>query len=426
MITAKDRMMSYLPPYYRESRVMNAVMEARGKEIDRYNDALNEILDQFYISTATWGLSYYEEKYGLPVNENSNVQTRRQFVLAKKRSGRSSLIKMLQAVEPTITFIGGKLRLPFTIYSDDDIYNFSPLIVLLERYKPAHLGYIFQLLPSIEASGYTVYANHKTRDKVILELKSGTVMTGRWPRWNSIGRMKQIISGIKAVSIAGDGFFDIAADLYSGPIREKSSVGAVFKFNTGVQSEQIAGNYLFPVAVIKCGKAPEDSSLGTMQQAFVQTTSMAITGSWPFPFAGVSVGTVNSFVVEWTNESKAGVWIFPYAGASTSGTIPDAAATGYTQVFQIESSDFLATGICMFPLTTIQCGKMPEDSSMGKTQQASAQILDQAITGTGAFSFTVAGGGSINISTLKLAGVAKTGAGRFFSCGPYHSGEEVA
>jgi len=318
-MTAKDRMLTYLPPYYRESRVMNAIINAQGGEIDKYTDALNEILKQFFISTATWGISFWEEQYGLPVNESQDVQTRRQLVLAKKRSGRTSLLKMLQAVEPAITLIWGRLRVPFVIYSEEDIYNFGPLIVLLERHRPAHLGYIFHLLPDIEASGYTVYANHRARDKVNLELKAGTVMTGRWPRWNSHGQMKENIAGVKAVSIEGGGFFDITADLYSGPIRARSNKGIVLKVNPGIHLEQVIGGSLFPVALIKCGKTPGDSSIGTMQQASVQARVQAITGTWPFPYAGVSVGAVSVPTVGFAGELKTGESRFFSCGPYRSG-----------------------------------------------------------------------------------------------------------
>lgn len=425
-MTAKDRMLTYLPPYYRESRVMNAIISAQGGEIDKYNEALNEILKQFFISTATWGISIWEEQYGLPTNESMDIQTRRQLVLAKKRSGRNSLLKMLQAVEPTIALVWGGLRLPFTIYSAEDIYNFGPLVVLLERHRPVHLGYIFQLLPDIQASGYTVHANHKTRSKVNLELKAGTVMTGRWPRWNSHGQTKETIAGVKAVSVEGNGFFDVAADLYSGPIRARSNVGVVLKINPGIRLEQVIGLCSFPVAVIQCGKTPGDSSMGTMQQTSVLASAQAITGIWPFPYAGVSVGVVGVSTIGFTDELKTGIWVFPYVGTSTVGTTPESTTNGAAQTFQLASSGSLVVGTCLFPVAAIQCGKTPGDTSTGTTQQASVQAQAQVTTGTWPFPYAGVSVGAVSVPAVGFAGEFKTGESRFLSCGPYHSGEEVA
>ncbi|ACV64918.1 hypothetical protein Dtox_4251 [Desulfofarcimen acetoxidans DSM 771] len=282
---AKDRMLTYLPPYYGESRIMNTIIEAQGIEIDKFNYALNETLNQFFTLTATWGLTFYEEKYGLPVNESLNLQTRRQLVLAKKRSGRTSLLTMLQAVEPTITLIRGGLRLPFIVYSEEDIYNFGPLIVLLERHRPAHLGYLFHLIPDIEESGYYVYANHKIRGKVDLELKVGTAMTGRWPRWNTPGQLKAGHVFTRAAALTG---------LYIFP-HIGVSVGSVARAAVVPVAGHRVGVCVFPRSGPNTtGIIPTVSSPGALARAAAKAGCAAHTGACLFPLAGVSVGGVAS------------------------------------------------------------------------------------------------------------------------------------
>jgi len=67
-------MIEYLPGYYRASRIMGATLSAQGQEIDKLFDAMDQTLDQFFISTATWGLSLWEELLGLPINETFSIE----------------------------------------------------------------------------------------------------------------------------------------------------------------------------------------------------------------------------------------------------------------------------------------------------------------------------------------------------------------
>jgi len=48
------------------SYIMRSVWDAQGHEIDRLNDTLDEILEQFFVDTATWGLELWEQFLGLP------------------------------------------------------------------------------------------------------------------------------------------------------------------------------------------------------------------------------------------------------------------------------------------------------------------------------------------------------------------------
>ena len=70
---SKERIMQYLPEYYQNSRVMGAIAEAQGAELELLNKALDEILAQFFIDTATWGLNLWDEFQGL---KQKHIQSR--------------------------------------------------------------------------------------------------------------------------------------------------------------------------------------------------------------------------------------------------------------------------------------------------------------------------------------------------------------
>jgi hypothetical protein len=71
------------PKYYEASRVFQAHLEAKGIELDDLDTALTDVEAQFFVPTATWGLRYWEEICGLPINEQDALEVRRARILAK-------------------------------------------------------------------------------------------------------------------------------------------------------------------------------------------------------------------------------------------------------------------------------------------------------------------------------------------------------
>ncbi|MGG1598463.1 putative phage tail protein [Paenibacillus naphthalenovorans] len=280
MTTAKERMLSYLDEgFYAKSLIMHALMEARGIEVDDLRFTLDEILKQFAIQTATFTLKDWEEQYGLPVNEGVDAETRRQQIMAQKRLGRRGLLNTLQALEPSLSLAWGRLILPFTIVSEDDQYDFGPLIVLLEKRKPAHTGYSFRLLPALPESGYAVYAHHLQRNEVNLELKAGTARSGRWPRWNSAGSVLSGTLRLGSEPVSGDGIYEDTGGLYSGHIRAASSAGSSLTSQIGIEGLRITATSTFPVAgVHMAGESPIPSTAGSFASSEVNAVAQAFTG----------------------------------------------------------------------------------------------------------------------------------------------------
>lgn len=63
--TSGKRMLSYLPGYYETSRIMRALVQTRGVEVDKAAQALNEILDQAFVTKSTWSMEDWEGELGL-------------------------------------------------------------------------------------------------------------------------------------------------------------------------------------------------------------------------------------------------------------------------------------------------------------------------------------------------------------------------
>ncbi len=83
--TSGKRMLGYLPPYYGSSRVMAAVLQAQGAELDKLRQALDAVLDQAFVARATWGLDIWERELGLPVAPNAPDSERRRRIISRLR-----------------------------------------------------------------------------------------------------------------------------------------------------------------------------------------------------------------------------------------------------------------------------------------------------------------------------------------------------
>ena len=59
-------MYDYVPKYYQDIREARAIIDAGSGSIDELNVAIDDVLDQFYVDTATWGLDIWERIVGLP------------------------------------------------------------------------------------------------------------------------------------------------------------------------------------------------------------------------------------------------------------------------------------------------------------------------------------------------------------------------
>lgn len=239
---AYERMMRELPDLYERSRVMREVMRVRGEEIDRIIFIFDEIFNQFFIETATWHLKEYEEQFGLPVNESDSLSIRRKRVLAKKRSGRANLLSILQAEEPNLTLAWGPSILPFTIKTLAVDYDFGPLLFLLDRHAPAHLGYQFRIEhPTNSNVGYTVYMHRENRYRIRQQLLSGTAQAGRYPKSSTLGSSLYRNIGIKVANFTGNADLQKAAGLVSGAKDVQTSFGSVGRETINISSSRITG-----------------------------------------------------------------------------------------------------------------------------------------------------------------------------------------
>jgi len=175
-------MLSFLPDYYATSRVMGGVLDAQGCELDRLGTALDTTLEQYFVSTATWGLERWERELGITVDETKPATQRRSVIMSKMRGIGTVTVKLIQSVAEA--YDGGSVRVTldpaaytFTIKFVDTRGippNLDDLKAVIEEIKPAHLAVEY-------AFTYTQWSELK--QSTWGNLKSftwGEVMTRSW------------------------------------------------------------------------------------------------------------------------------------------------------------------------------------------------------------------------------------------------------
>lgn len=91
-------MAGYLPGYYQSSRVMRAIVQGQGSELDRLRQALDETLAQFFVDTATWTLGDWEAELGLPVAPAQPEPERRDKIRSRLRGTGDCTLKLVKQV----------------------------------------------------------------------------------------------------------------------------------------------------------------------------------------------------------------------------------------------------------------------------------------------------------------------------------------
>lgn len=143
------KLVDYVPNNITSIPEEKAIFEANQIELDNLNSVCEDVKEQFHIDTATWGLIFWEERYGITYNPSMSYEQRREIVKAKKR-GQGTVTKAM--IKNTAeAFSGGEVDV---IEHDDDYYftvkfvgvkgipaNMPAFENMLEEIKPAHLDY---------------------------------------------------------------------------------------------------------------------------------------------------------------------------------------------------------------------------------------------------------------------------------------------
>lgn len=78
-------MADYLPRYYEDAPIVTNITGREAAEFTDMNADIYDVLAQFYIDTATWGMARWENIFGVTVDEAKPIEQRRSVIKGKLR-----------------------------------------------------------------------------------------------------------------------------------------------------------------------------------------------------------------------------------------------------------------------------------------------------------------------------------------------------
>ncbi|MBW4841166.1 MAG: YmfQ family protein [Paenibacillaceae bacterium] len=154
----QNEMMDDLPDYYMprgangKPGLVGNLITREAQELVDLNAEIREVLDQFFIDRATWGLATWEAICGIPIDEGKPQEQRRSVIKSKIRGAGTVTLAVIKEVadsfengeiqvqenfnkyEVVITFIGKRGVPP----------NLPDMQNALREIVPAHLQLVFQ------------------------------------------------------------------------------------------------------------------------------------------------------------------------------------------------------------------------------------------------------------------------------------------
>lgn len=147
----KVDILKYLPPFLGKDKSFKAVNNADSTEHDAIRADLQDLLDQLYVVTATWGIEKWEELVDIAPQGGTDIAARRAAVLLKLKKSPSVTVAFLQSlINQYIADKSGTVTDHPETYSTDfnvpllDKENLAGMTRDVRIYIPAHIGPVYK------------------------------------------------------------------------------------------------------------------------------------------------------------------------------------------------------------------------------------------------------------------------------------------
>lgn len=143
----------YLPKFVSQDKEINTLLATESAEHNRQRELLIDILKQFFIHSATWGLDLWEKVFAIYSKPNESYELRRAKIYAKLQSKQISTVQFLTQLASKFFPLNADVEIkevnPKNLFYlianytalDNDYFALRDAI---EIYKPAHLAMIIQ------------------------------------------------------------------------------------------------------------------------------------------------------------------------------------------------------------------------------------------------------------------------------------------
>jgi uncharacterized protein YmfQ (DUF2313 family) len=165
-LTMQDKVKGYIAPLYAADITTSTILDSGASELQSFEDNIADVLNQFFVDTATWGLANWESFLGIKTDPSKPDSDRRSVIKAKIRGTGTVTIDLIKNV--ALSFTNGNVdvteqnsQYQFTIKFIDALGvppNLDDFKAAIEEIKPAHLSviYSFRYLTIAEVEAMTI------------------------------------------------------------------------------------------------------------------------------------------------------------------------------------------------------------------------------------------------------------------------------
>lgn len=164
----------YLPEFLTKDVEMKGVLDTSSEEHERMRLALNDLFNQFFVSTATWGLARWERILALKPKATDDFEQRRNRILLKLQSHQTSTAAFMAEMCRRYCTPGSEVSIEEhnpqnafdIVIKNGAIAYLEDLAEAVETYKPAHLAYYFRFVLEFveEVADYVSFDDRWTAD----------------------------------------------------------------------------------------------------------------------------------------------------------------------------------------------------------------------------------------------------------------------
>lgn len=144
----KVNLSKYLPAFLTKDPEFAAKLAAESAAHEEVRQNLDDILKQFFVTTATWGLDDWEDFLGITTDTNKTVDARRQAIIQKINGNNVVTLEFLTRLVNTYVADGQAFIVdhPETysidiLYHGGQVLDYKGLETAVHTYIPAHLGF---------------------------------------------------------------------------------------------------------------------------------------------------------------------------------------------------------------------------------------------------------------------------------------------
>ena len=154
----KVNLSQYVPRFILKDETISNILKVESDEHEKQRLELIDLLKQFFVSSATWGLEKWENLLGVIPDNGDTIPQRRARIYAKLQGRQIStvaflerLCKLFMSDSSIVRIVEDNEHYMFRILQENgSILYYNDMIDAINTYKPAHLNFIIILKRLLE------------------------------------------------------------------------------------------------------------------------------------------------------------------------------------------------------------------------------------------------------------------------------------